>query len=227
VAYEEAACVFIEKILSPDHEFVNSFHPFLKSILAYARVFSLTQTLIKITAPGVPDIYQGSELWNTSYVDPDNRRPVDFAKRKKYLKKLMELEGQGLTASYSYIFCNKDEGLEKLFITWKALQCRKNNASLFLQGNYLPVYASVDCGIIAYVRRYQNQWALVVAPVSDTLHTISGNELLADMYLLLPPDAPVHWKNELTGEMFIAEKTLSLHSIFNVFPVALLTGETK
>jgi (1->4)-alpha-D-glucan 1-alpha-D-glucosylmutase len=226
-AYEEAGCIFIEKILSPQHDFLNSFQPFIKSILAYARVFSLTQALLRITAPGIPDMYQGSELWNTSYVDPDNRRPVDFTKRKHYLRQLMHLEKQGLPAVYSYITCNRSEGLEKLYITWKALQCRKNHASLFWHGNYIPVYASVDCGIIAYARQNEQQWVLVVAPVSDNLLTVAGEELLANMYLLLPPNAPVRWKNEFTGETVLTDNSLPLHMICKVFPVALLTGELK
>lgn len=226
-AYENAGCDFIEKILSPQFDFLKSFQPFLKTVLAYAHVFSLTQTLVKITAPGVPDIYQGSELWNISYVDPDNRRPVDFIKRTKYLQVLMELEKQGITAVYSYITCEREEGLEKLYVTWKALQCRKNNVSLFLHGSYIPVYASVDCGIIAYARLYKQQWALVVAPVSDTMLTAKGKALTADVYLLLPANAPVQWKNELTGESIVTDNSLPLHVINNVFPVALLTGEIK
>jgi len=224
IDYEEAGCRFIENILDPGHDFLNSFQPFFKSILAYARVFSLTQVLIKITAPGVPDIYQGSELWNTSYVDPDNRRPVDYTKRKKYLQQLIELEKQGLPAVYSYITCNQAEGLEKLFVTWKALQCRRNNEALFLQGSYIPVYASVDCGIISFVRQYEKQWVLVVAPVSDNL--LHG-ELSADLFILLPPNAPTQWKNEFTGETIEANGSLPLHLICNIFPVALLTGYTK
>ncbi|HEX6426427.1 MAG TPA: hypothetical protein VF008_02025, partial [Niastella sp.] len=225
-AYEKAGCDFIEKILCTQHDFLKSFQPFLKTILAYAHVFSLTQALIKVTAPGVPDIYQGSELWNTSYVDPDNRQPVDFVKRRKYLQKLRELETQGIHAVYSYITCEKEEGLEKLYVTWKALQCRKNNASLFLQGSYIPIYASWDCGIIAYARQYKQQWVLVVAPISDNMLSAKGKALTADAWLVLPTNAPMRWKNELTGESIFVDNSLPLHLINNVFPVALLTGDS-
>lgn len=225
--YEEAGCRFIENILDPGHDFLNSFQPFFRSIVAYAQVFSLSQVLIKITAPGVPDIYQGSELWNTSYVDPDNRRPVDYVKRKNYLQQLIAMEKQGLSAVYSYIASNKAEGLEKLFVTWKALQCRQNNATLFLQGRYIPVYASVDCGIIAYARQHKQQWALVVAPVSDHLLHKSGEELPAELFLQLPSNAPEQWKNEFTGETIVSDSSLPLSLICNVFPVALLTGYYK
>jgi (1->4)-alpha-D-glucan 1-alpha-D-glucosylmutase len=212
-------------LIAGAHDFLKSFQPFLKTVLEYAHVFSLTQTLVKITAPGVPDIYQGCELWDTSYVDPDNRRPVDFIKRRKYLQKIRELEAHGITAVYSFIACEREEGLEKLYLTWKALQCRRNRASLFLHGNYIPVYASVDCGIMAYAREYEHQWVVVVAPVSETL--LTKKELLADTYLHLPANAPQNWKNEFTGESIIVDNKLPLQAVCSIFPLALLTGTKK
>jgi (1->4)-alpha-D-glucan 1-alpha-D-glucosylmutase len=223
--YEEAGCRFIENILSPHHHFLQSFLPFFHKVQSYARTFSLTQALVKITAPGVPDIYQGSELWNTSYVDPDNRRPVDFTGRKKYLKEIINFDKQGITALYSYISCKKEAGLEKLYITWKALQCRRSMASLFLHGNYMPLYTSVDCGIIAYARQHEYQWVVVIAPVSDTL--LTNKELLASAYLQLPANAPKNWRNEFTGELITVKDHLPLKQVCNVFPLTLLTGTIK
>lgn len=223
--YEEACCAFIEQILSPEHNFLESFQPFLNSVLSYAHIFSLSQALIKFTAPGVPDTYQGCELWNTSYVDPDNRRPVDFALAKKYLQEIKAAEKDSLPALYSYINCDKQTGKEKLFVTWKALQCRRDREALFLHGSYIPVYASADCSIIAYARQHKNQWALVVAPVCDGLLSAKAKELLRNVYLQLPANAPAVWKNEFTGETINADGKLPLLSICKIFPVALLTGE--
>ncbi|THU40208.1 malto-oligosyltrehalose synthase [Niastella caeni] len=225
--YEEAGCGFIENILSSRHDFLNSFLPFFESTLICADVFSLTQVLIKIAAPGVPDIYQGSELWNTSYVDPDNRSPVDFVTRKKYLQELKALEKNGIAGVLKYISGKRREGLEKLYVTWKALQCRNRMASLFLLGNYIPLYASVDCGIIAFTRQYENQWALVAAPVSDTILSAKGKEALANVHLLRPANSPVSWRNEFTGETISVENSLPLSTVCSDLPVALLTGETK
>lgn len=225
-AYEETCCRFIEQILSPQHNFLQSFLPFLNTILSYANVLSLSQALIKFTAPGVPDTYQGCELWNTSYVDPDNRRAVDYTIPKKYLEELKAAEEQGLPALYSYVNCEKQTGREKLFFTWKALQCRRSRADVFLLGDYIPVFASEDCGIIAYVRQHDNQWVLVVAPVSDTLLSLKGKELMHNIYLELPANAPTKWKNEFTGEIIDANDTLPLQAVCNVLPLALLTGET-
>lgn len=225
--YEEAGCLFIERILQPAFGFLRSFLPFYKTIVRYAQLFSLTQALVKITVPGVPDIYQGSELWNTSYVDPDNRRPVDFHEHKKILQALKDQEKKGINDLLNYITSKRKAGLEKLFVTWKALQCRQQMGSLFLHGSYFPLYPSRECGIIAYARQYERQWALVIAPVADTLlATIAENEL-ADVFLSLPNHAPVTWTNVFTGATILNENRLPLNSIFKSFPVALLTGETK
>jgi len=226
-AYEEAGSRFIENILSPDHDFVKSFWPFFTTILQQAQRLSLTQVLIKCTVPGVPDIYQGSELWNTSYVDPDNRLPVDFISRRKYLQEIREAEKQGFLALYSTIACVRERGLEKLFVTWKALQCRKEMESVFLHGSYIPLYASIDCGIIAFAREYEQEWVLVIAPVSATFFTGERQKIPGDIYLPLPAGAPVSWKNVFTGETTDTENNLPLKAAFTIFPVALLTGKTK
>lgn len=225
-AYEEACCRFIEQILSPKHTFLQSFLSFFSTVLSYANIFSLSQALIKFTAPGVPDTYQGCELWNTSYVDPDNRRPVDFSLAKAYLQELKTKEQQGITSLYSYLNNEKQTGREKLFVTWKALQCRKEHEAVFLHGSYIPVYASVDCGIIAYAREHNNKWALVIAPISDTLLSIIEKKLLPDVYLQLPANAPAKWRNEFTGETIDADNKLSLQAILKIFPVGLLTGKS-
>jgi (1->4)-alpha-D-glucan 1-alpha-D-glucosylmutase len=122
---------------------------------------------------------------------------------------------------------NKIMGAEKFFITWKALQCRKQWAPVFLHGRYIPLYGTVDCGIIAYARAYEHQWVLVIAPVSDTLLASRENEQLTEACISLPEKTPVKWTNAFTGETIQVENNIPLHSIIKSFPVALLTGETK
>ena len=218
--YEEAGCRFIEKIVSSEHDFVKSFLPFFKKIVAHAQLLSLTQTLVKITAPGVPDIYQGSEGWDTSYVDPDNRRPVDFEIYKQYVKEIKEREQKGPAEVLKYITSKRAEGLEKFYVTWKALQCRRQLAAVFLHGDYIPLYASDNCGVIAYARHYKNEWVLVIAPVSMEEHGTNCS-------ITLPANAPVKWRNIFTGETVDAAGDLQIHTLFNNFPVTLLTGEVK
>jgi (1->4)-alpha-D-glucan 1-alpha-D-glucosylmutase len=218
--YETAGCRFIEKILSPQHGFIKSFLPFYKKMAAAAQVLSLTQTLVKLTAPGIPDTYQGSEGWDTSYVDPDNRRPVDFDSYKQAITTLKTLEQQGTAEVLKYITSKKAEGLEKFYVTWKALQCRRQLAAVFLHGRYIPLQTSDNCGIIAYARHYSNEWVLVIAPMSVQVPNTNCS-------ITLPANAPVKWQHVFTGETVEAAGDLPIHTIFNNFPVLLLTGEVK
>jgi (1->4)-alpha-D-glucan 1-alpha-D-glucosylmutase len=222
-AYEEAGCRFIEQLLSPQHDFLKSFLPFFNTVLSYANVFSLTQALVKFTTPGVPDTYQGCEWWNTSYVDPDNRRPVDHKPGHQFLQQIKALEEKGTSAVIDHLRNNRTMGAEKFFVTWKALQCRKHFAPVLLHGSYIPLYTSVDCGIIAYARQYENQWILVVAPVTVLCETAD----ITDIVISLPEQAPATWTNVFTGATLQVENNVPLHSIIKNFPVALLTGETK
>jgi (1->4)-alpha-D-glucan 1-alpha-D-glucosylmutase len=227
-AYEEACGRFIEAILSKNHSFLQRFLPFFETVQDYAAVFSLSQVLVKITAPGIPDIFQGCELWNYSYVDPDNRRPVDFQLRKQYLDELVQLDRRDPVELLNYIASKRKEGLEKLFVTWKALQCRKKLADLFTRGAYYPLYPNTECGIVAFARRHQNQWAIIAAPVLNTVMIPGTNkELWAGISLNLPAGSPVHWTNEFTGEHFSIQSALPLDVAFNAFPVALLIGQSS
>ncbi len=224
--YEEACGRFIEKVVSNDR-FLNSFQPFFETIQGYASILSLSQVLVKLTAPGIPDIYQGCELWNYSFVDPDNRRPVDYELRKQYLDKLLQLNRQDPVELLNYIASNKQDGLEKLFVTWKTLQCRNKLADLFTRGEYYPLTPSDDCGIVAFARRLNNQWAIIAAPVLNTV-MLPGNDaaLWTGICLPLPAGSPVSWTNEFTGETFTVQKEIPLDTVFNAFPVALLTGQS-
>ena len=138
--YEAACKNFVASVLDEQHQFLQSFVPFLEKVIDVATLYSLAQTVIKITAPGIPDIYQGCELWDVSYVDPDNRRPIDYECRKKNLDEMMRLEKKGVDEVLTYIHQHKKEGREKLFVTYKTLNFRKANNNLFLEGEYIPLH---------------------------------------------------------------------------------------
>ena len=134
-AYEEALKEFVAGLLG-DREFVADLEGFVEPLIEPGRVNSLSQALIKLTAPGVPDIYQGNELWDLSLVDPDNRRPVDYEVRRKLLA---ELAG-GPTPEA--ILGRSDEGLPKLWLTRQALHLRRRRPELFgPEGDYTPIEA--------------------------------------------------------------------------------------
>lgn len=225
--YEKACEEFIARILRQDHAFLPSFVPFLKTVCEHAMVYSLSQTLVKLTAPGIPDIYQGCELWDLSFVDPDNRRPVDYDKRMQFLFQLVLKEEKGKDALFDYLREHREAGIEKLYVIWKTLNVRKSLPALFTEGDYIPLSITGDpVTAAAFARRMKNDWVLVVIPFGLVKHDIDAMaETVGERYLLLPENAPETWVNPLTGETFESPNQLPLIELFKQFPVALLLGE--
>jgi (1->4)-alpha-D-glucan 1-alpha-D-glucosylmutase len=152
---------FVRGILdsSPRNKFLPGFLPVVQEIARLGAINSLTQTLLKLTSPGVPDIYQGNEIWDYSLVDPDNRRPVDYQRRREML--------EGLPASTpDELIQNWPDGRIKMFLTQRLLQFRREHVDLFQRGEYLPLAASgtfAEC-CVSFARRLGNQWIVVIAP---------------------------------------------------------------
>lgn len=139
--YEQGFSYFIDQILnsSEQNQFLADFLPFQKKIAFYGVLNSLSQTLIKITSPGLPDFYQGTELWDFSLVDPDNRRPVDFRKRKKLLQRIRGVEEDEILGFIEELLANKEDGRIKFFLIFRALRVRGEKRDIFQQGEYLPL----------------------------------------------------------------------------------------
>src|SRR5205807_9631089 len=133
--YEQAVKDFIENLLdgSTSSEFLQDFLRFQSHVAYSGRLNSLSQTLLKLTCPGSPDIYQGTELWDLSLVDPDNRRPVDFNLRKRLLT-LAEV------STASEVLEDWESGLPKLWLLHRALRVRRDRPSAFAaEGAYEPL----------------------------------------------------------------------------------------
>ena len=166
--YEDAYVSFAEKILarSDANAFLQEFIPFCQRISHYGILNSLSQTLIKITSPGVPDFYQGSELWDLSLADPDNRRPVDFDQRRGMLAGIREQEEADIGRLVQDLLSTREDGRIKLFLIYRALQAKKTHQDIFRSGAYLPLESAGKFRnhVIAFAWRYQRQWALVMAP---------------------------------------------------------------
>ena len=225
--YEKACERFIEEILNPSHDFLPSFVPFLRTVYEHAMVYTLTQTLIKLTAPGIPDIYQGCELWDLSFVDPDNRRPVDYDKRMQFLFQLVVREEKGMKAVFEYLRENREEGIEKLFITWKVLNFRRKNPEVFTAGEYLPVAVTGrEIKAAAFARTDKKRWVISVFPFGLVKHDMDSVDDAADQFVVLPEDAPRKWINLFTGETLEVPNQISLAQVFEHFPVALLVSQT-
>ena len=139
--YEDALMIFIERVMDthPVNQFLKDFLPFQKKISHYGMFNSLSKALLKITSPGVPDFYQGTEIWDFSLVDPDNRRPVDYDLRIRMFEELKKRESDiGPLKLINELTVNKDNGKIKMYLIYKSLNFRKNNRELFERGEYLP-----------------------------------------------------------------------------------------
>ncbi|MBW8683421.1 malto-oligosyltrehalose synthase [Chitinophaga rhizophila] len=210
-AYENSATGFIKYLLTDKAQFLTEVRSLIESINKHAFFATLSQTLIKITAPGIPDIYQGCELWDLSYVDPDNRRPVDYATRKQYLDTIIAKEQQN--GFFEYLAEHRHLGIEKLFVTWKALNFRRQNADLFLDGDYLPLQTS-SSDVVAYARVHRQEWVVVIVPLPGSA--------TASTTVLLPAGAPASWEHIFTGEKLNGEGQLKAAEVLKTFPLGLL-----
>jgi (1->4)-alpha-D-glucan 1-alpha-D-glucosylmutase len=234
--YENAYVSFTEKILarSEANAFLKEFIPFCQRVSHYGILNSLSQTLIKITSPGVPDFYQGSELWDLSLVDPDNRRPVDFEKRRAMLADIREREDADIGRLLQDLLSTREDGKIKLFLIYRALKAKKANQEIFRSGAYLPLESTgrFRSHVIAFAWRYQRQWALVIAP-RFLSHLIQegdfplGGLVWQDTEVIMPNGAPAAWRNVITSEVLSAGISQSVGDILLSFPVALLMGEGK
>lgn len=198
--------------------------------------YSLAQVVLRVTLPGVPDLYQGSEGWNLALVDPDNRQPVRFDRLDRLLRRSDGGSGavpRRLTGSARY---GVREGL-KLAVTSCLLRFRRDHRSLFEEGEYLPLReraAGARDAVLAFARRRNQEWLVVV--VGRGLRSVSGHRGGAPLgtrwrgrALALPPGAPSRWKEVLTGRTVVVEgptrpRKLRLDRLFSDLPIAVLQG---
>jgi (1->4)-alpha-D-glucan 1-alpha-D-glucosylmutase len=206
--YDDALREFIEGLLN-DQDFKADLEQFVRPLIEPGRVNSLAQTLIKLTAPGVPDFYQGTELWDLSLVDPDNRRPVDYALRRRLLS---ELEGMRVEEIWSRI----DEGLPKLWIISQTLKLRRSRKLLDPESSYHPLVARGEksAQVVAFAR---GERAITVVPRlviklggtwGDTVLELHGGR----------------WYNAFTNETLSGDE-IAVAKLLHRFPVALLCQE--
>jgi (1->4)-alpha-D-glucan 1-alpha-D-glucosylmutase len=206
--YEEAILGFTQRIIE-SREFVVALERFIAPLIQPGRINSLAQTLIKLTAPGVPDFYQGTELWDHSLVDPDNRRPVDFECRRELLQRVAGLAGDQVVEEW-------ETGLPKLWLTQRVLQLRQQHPDWFgEEALYEPVVArGFRLGHLLGYRRGTH--VLVLVP-RFTL-TLGGD--WGDTTLTLPEGT---WRNLFTGADFSGD--VPPGQVFGRFPVALLVRQ--
>ncbi len=243
-AYENATNEFVGAILdrTRKNRFLKDFQEF-QSRVSYLGFFNgLSQTLLKLTCPGVPDVYQGNELWEFSLVDPDNRRPVDYAHRQKLLEELGSAEYAAECDSACRarsLIRSIEDGRAKLFLIWKVLRFRRRHWVLFQSGHYIPMAARGPAAsqLCAFARELEGQAAIVAVPrlyatlLGDKKQSPLGPDVWGDTVLEIPSEIEcTEFKNVLTGEMVRLDKrqdctSLAVAKMFESFPVALLSSE--
>jgi (1->4)-alpha-D-glucan 1-alpha-D-glucosylmutase len=241
-AYEKALSAFIGAILKSldKNPFLADFVPAQSVVARYGMLNGVSQTLIKLTSPGVPDIYQGTELWDLSLVDPDNRRPVDYARREAMLKELQAAfpgDESRWPERAAELLANTGDGRIKLYLTWRALALRARDPELFEKGSYLPLLATgrhADC-VCAYARVHEGRAAVTVAP--RFYYRLTGGQEIAPLAEQIWGDTRVplpekfsRYRDELTGTSFGAEdaegkRSIRLAELLATLPVALLRSE--
>jgi (1->4)-alpha-D-glucan 1-alpha-D-glucosylmutase len=235
-AHENALRRFVESILKSGkgNTFLRDFVPFQESIAYGGMVNGLSQSLVKIISPGVPDFYQGSELWDLRLVDPDNRQPVDFARRTSMLEALREQPRVSAPLA-SELARNWQDGRVKLYAIWKALTLRRERSELFSKGDFLELKATgpYEEHVLGILRHHKREWALLVTPrflarAQETAANDDSRALWNDTRVEVPSSAPSSWENIFTGEKISSaggqQKAINAGEALLHFPVALLAG---
>ncbi|MDP1708178.1 MAG: malto-oligosyltrehalose synthase [Gammaproteobacteria bacterium] len=239
--YEEAMQHFVRALLgSVASPFVTDLWAFKQRIARFGLFNSLSQTLLKLTAPGVPDIYQGSELWDFSLVDPDNRRPVDYGLRQQWLAEVEDAIHSNPAAQLQAMLDHMEDGRIKLYLTWKALALRHALPQLFQLGSYQPLAVEgAQAGhVCAYARRHENDVVVIVTThwfarlLGDSAqHPVAA--VWSDTWIETPAQtAGVDYTDVLSGEIIRSElhegRTLfAAERLLARFPLALLRARLQ
>ncbi|HQP11502.1 MAG TPA: malto-oligosyltrehalose synthase [Candidatus Omnitrophota bacterium] len=232
--YESACLDFVDRLLDEKEEnaFWPDFRAFQRRLAHYGIFNSLSQCLLKMTCPGVPDFYQGSELWDLGLVDPDNRRDVDFDLREACLREVEQAPGAGETeAGLQKLFAEKETGKIKLWMIRKVLQERCRRKAVFEQGEYVPLSAAGRHAesVIAFARILDGAWIVTVAP--RFLTRVCGEDAMPlgesawqDTQVIIPAGGPRRFRDILTGQQKEHCGGLFLRDIFSSLPMSLLSG---
>lgn len=237
-AYEDAMDSFVRGVLTDGRNFPTEFLPFHGKTAWFGMLNSLSQLLLKLTSPGVPDIYQGNEIWHFCLVDPDNRLPIDFDYREHLLREMQNFLSEQDNAHTTYlteIIKHITDGRIKLYTTWRALLYRQCYPDIFEHGSYLPLQTkgSNKENLCAFMRSRAGKTIIVVVPrlCAGLLKQQEGQlpigpEVWLDTKLILPENSPLQFRNIFTNELISGANdpipSLAANAIFSSFPVALL-----
>jgi malto-oligosyltrehalose synthase/4-alpha-glucanotransferase len=225
IEYENGVKEFATNLLNHESAFWNSFEPFFTKVANAAIVTSLSQTLLKFTCPGIPDIYQGSELWDFSFVDPDNRRPVDFNYRKDLLNSTED-------ADVSYLWATRINGKIKQWLISVLLKLRAEYEKLLTEGEYLSLKleGKYKDNLVAFARKDEDDVLVIVFPKSiSTVMPLDDTDITTvnwqDTALHLPKNIAGVFNNLCTGEQIKNSKVINVNELFTHLPISILKGQ--
>ncbi len=212
--YEGRVFHFLDSILE-NEKFLKTFRPFAEKISRRGALLSLGQVALKLAAAGIPDIYQGTEFWDFSYVDPDNRRPVDFEERKQTLGELENVDFAELAQDW-------ENPKLKMHLLHRGLLLRRELPVLFEKGEYLPlkIQGKAVGKMLAFARHFDKKWILVIVPLRA--YFFSNENTWKDTQLLMPKNAPQKWRDILSKKMYPSNEHFSLQKIAQPLPLFIL-----
>ena len=239
IEYEDALLSLVSRCLdvSRANPFLDDFRAFHRTIAVAGAINGLSQVVLKMTTPGVPDFYQGSEVWELSLVDPDNRRPVDFAEREARLTRIADAFAQQGNALASDLLSQWPDGSVKMFVIWRLLSLRRDHAAVFARSSYTPVdTAGMRADhLCAFTRGDGTAAVLVVAPrligrlLVDGQAWPLGESVWGDTELVLPAGiADGEWTDVFTGRRLCVQAEdgdvarVNVGEVLINFPVAAL-----
>jgi (1->4)-alpha-D-glucan 1-alpha-D-glucosylmutase len=227
--YEQAVSAFIDLLMQEVGRpgLAEDVGSFAQRVAPHGALNSLTQLLLKVTAPGIPDIYQGTELWSFTLVDPDNRQPVDYEERRALLHGLEPLLERPEAEAVRALLDGWQDGRIKLLVTALALRCRRRHHELFRDGALLPLEAHGERAdhVVAFARYDGRNACIIVLPRWSALLATQGwpvDETWGDTSITLPPLLRRAWRNALSGETAEVSGPLRLSALFRCVPLALL-----
>jgi len=241
--YESALVDFTRAILdrSAHNRFLADLEEFAHRIARIGTFNSFSQTLLKLTSPGVPDIYQGNELLELNLVDPDNRRPVDYGRRRELLATLKRetASNHELPTRVRELISAPDSNAAKQYLTWKTLTFRRQQPDLFHRGSYIPLLAAGEKSehVVAFARQHEGRSIIVAVPrlsgrlMGETQDSVCEEAIWRDTTLEITSDGVACYHNLFTGECLPLQPGVApripLSDLFRNFPVAILISEPQ
>lgn len=225
--YEQATKTFAVTLLDKKRPFWKSFQKLHHKIVDFGIINSLVQVILKFTCPGVPDVYQGCEGWDFSFVDPDNRRAVDYGHLKKLLETLPEIErGE---KELQQLWNNRAGAQIKMWLVQRLFQLRNEQPDFFAYGDYIPLKTKgrYKDQVLAFARKHKQDWLVVLVPLhlAAVLHEQEKSDFnfdWDDTVVLLPKEVKNEWRDLLRGTAGDSKKGILIKHVFRSVPFAIL-----